>query len=94
VLVARRVTVALRWDFGAMRRWPCEWTVSVRSPSGYRGPTFGLFDASLDLRAERLQGLAPGWVFGAYRANPAEFSCEVQDEWDVATLLRLVLTEA
>jgi hypothetical protein len=92
-LVGPRVSLALRWDFGAMRRWPFEWTVSIRRRSPYRGPTFGLFDPSLDLLAEKPEGLAPDWIFGPYRENPAEFSCEVEDEWDVATLLRLVTSE-
>lgn len=56
-------------------------------------PTFGLFDLNVDLRAEHIEGLAPGFVFGRYRENPAEFTCEVEDEWDVATLLRFVFHE-
>ena len=92
-LVGRGVMIALKWDFGAMRSWPLEWTVSVRRRSPYLGPTFGLFDPDLDLRGHDVDGLGPGLVFGPYRQNPAEFSCEIQDEWDVATLLRLVFHE-
>jgi len=88
------VLVALKYDFGAGARWPREWTVSVQRPTPYRGPTFGLFDPSLDLRQAAVEGLMPEFVFGPYRENQAEFTCEVQDEWDVATLLRLVLDEA
>jgi hypothetical protein len=66
----------------------------VRRRSPYRGPTFGLFDAALDLRASPLEGFGPDWVFGPYRENQAEFSCELEDEWDVAAFLRLVLHEA
>jgi hypothetical protein len=93
-LAGRGVLVALKWDFGAMRQWPFQWTVSVRRRSPYLGPIFGLFEPSLDLRGERVEGLAPDFVFGPYRENPAEFTCEVEDEWDAATLLRLVLHEA
>jgi len=32
-------------------------------------------------------------VFAPYGDNQAEFSCELEDEWDVATFLRLVLHE-
>jgi hypothetical protein len=53
-----------------------------------------LFDPSLDLRQAKVVGLMPEFVFGPYRENQAEFTCEVQDEWDVVTLLRLVLDEA
>jgi hypothetical protein len=93
-LTGNGVLVALKWDFGTAPRWPREWTVSVRRPSPYRGPTFGLFDPSLDLRHEGVDGLGGGLVFGPYRENPAEFTCEVEDEWDVATLLRFVCYES
>jgi hypothetical protein len=33
-------------------------------------------------------------VFGPYRENASEFTCELEDEWDVATLLRFVFHEA
>jgi hypothetical protein len=87
-------TVALKWDFGAAARWPREWTLSVRRRSPYRGPTLGLFDPALDLRSAGVDGLSPEWVFGPYSENQAEFSCEVEDEWDVMTALRLLLHEA
>jgi len=87
------VMVALKWDFGARCRWPLEWTVSVRRRSPYLGPTFGLFDPAFDLRAHSAEGLSPELVFGPYRQNQAEFSCELEDEWDVATLLRFVFHE-
>jgi len=87
------VMVALRWDFGAMRNWPFEWTVSVRRRSPYLGPTFALFDPELDLRGAGVVGLGRDLVFGPYCTSPAEFTCELQDEWDVATLLRLVFHE-
>jgi len=93
-LERRGVHIALRLDFGRMRCWPLEWTVSVRRQAPYLGPTFGLFDANLDLRGERTEGLVPDWLFGSFRENPAQFSCELADEWDVVTLVRLVLHEA
>ncbi|HKY35750.1 MAG TPA: hypothetical protein VJN18_07425 [Polyangiaceae bacterium] len=86
--------VALKWDFGAACRWPREWTMSIRRRSPYRGPIVGLFDPSFDLRRVTASGLPPSLVFGPYRDNQAEFSCEVSDEWDVAMLLRLVFHEA
>ena len=94
VMLARECAmVAIKWDFGALCRWPKEWTVSVRRRSPYLGPTFGLFDPSQDLRGYRVPGLEPDFVFPAYRQSAAEFSCEVDDEWDVATLLRFVFHE-
>jgi hypothetical protein len=86
-LVGRDATVALKWNFGSGRRWPKEWTVSVRSSTPYRGPTVGLFDPALDLRADNPEGLAPDFVFPPYQLNAAQFSCELDDEWDVATVL-------
>jgi len=85
--------VALKRDFGIDCRWPCEWTLSVLKQSPYRGPTFGLFDPGLDLRRERVEGLSPDLLFGPYLENPARFSCDLVDEWDVATLLRLMFYE-
>jgi len=87
------VLVALKWDFGTTSSWPREWIVSVRRRSPYAGPTFNLFDPGIDLRREHIEGLGPELVFGPYRENPAEFSCELVDGWDVATLLRLVFHE-
>ena len=37
-----------------------------------------------------LDGLSPDYLFGPYRADQAEFSCVVKDQWDVATLLRIL----
>jgi len=86
--------VALKWDFGAGCRWPREWTVSVRRRLPYQGPTFGLFHPELDLRGEGVDGLSPDYVFAPFAENQAEFTCEVEDEWDVATLLRFVFHQA
>jgi hypothetical protein len=92
-LTRRGVMAAIRYDFGGLARWPKEWTVSVRRPAPYRGPTFGLFDPTVDLRRLRVDGLAPDLVFAPYRENQAEFTCELEDEWDVMTLLRLMFFE-
>ena len=92
-LIRRGVTVALKNDFGALARWPKEWNVSVRRPAPYRGPIFGLFDPNIDLRTTPIDGFPPELVFPAYAKNEAEFTCELDDEWDVMTLLRLVFHE-
>jgi hypothetical protein len=92
-LMGDGVMAALKWDFGATTRWPKEWIVSIRRRSPYRGPTFGLFDPAIDLRQVPVEGLVPDLVFAPYRENQAEFSCEVDDEWDVATLLRFAFHE-
>jgi hypothetical protein len=94
VLERAGILVALKWDFGATARWPREWTVTVRRRSAHGGPTFGLLESSVDLRRERVEGFAPELVFGPFHENPAAFSVELEDEWDVATLLRVVFHEA
>jgi hypothetical protein len=83
-------TVVLRWDYG-LPPSSRPWTLSVRCRPPYRGPTLALFDAQRDLRQSSISGLTPDWLFGPFAANPAEFSCDLEDEWDVMTLLRLVL---
>lgn len=91
------VTFALRFDFGS---WSLkhaevsEWVVSVDRRSPYRGPLFGLFDQDQDLRTIGADGLAPDYLFGSYRLDPARFSCLLRDEWDVATLLRIIAHES
>jgi len=90
------VAFALRFDFGSWslkHREICEWVVSVDRRSRYVGPLFGLFDVSEDLRAQAIDGLSPDYLFGSYRQNQARFSCLVRDEWDVATLLRILSHE-
>jgi hypothetical protein len=90
------VTFALRFDFGS---WSLkhaevsEWVVSVDRRSPYRGPLFGLFDESQDLRTFGVDGLGPDYLFGSYRQDPSRFSCLLRDEWDVATLLRIMAHE-
>lgn len=90
------VTFALRFDFGSltMRLGMREWAVSVRRRSKYLGPLFGLFDGTEDLRRAGFDGLAPDFLFGPYREDPARFTCLLRDEWDVATLMRLLAHEA
>lgn len=91
------VAFALRFDFGSWspkHREICEWVVSVDRRSRYVGPLFGLFDENEDLRAQAIDGLSPDYLFGSYRQNQARFSCLVRDDWDVATLLRILSHEA
>jgi hypothetical protein len=84
---------AIKYDIGATSRWPKEWMVSIRRRTPYQGPTFGLFDPTVDLRKVPVDGLGPDFVFAPYRENQSEFTCELDDEWDVATLLRFVFHE-
>lgn len=87
------VTFALRYDFGAWslkHREISEWVVSVHRRSPYRGPLFGLFDETQDLRVEGVEGLGPDFLFGSYRQDQARFSCLLCDEWDVAMLMRIM----
>lgn len=91
------VTFALRYDFGSWslkHREVSEWIVSVQRRSSYRGPLFGLFDATEDLRLIGVDGLDPDFLFGSYHQDQARFSCILRDEWDVATLMRIMAHEA
>ncbi len=88
------VTVALKFDFGSDANWPREWTVSIKRPSPYPGPIFALFDEDADLSNQATAGLGDAWTLPSFRKSPAAFTCELDDEWDVATLIRLVSHEA
>ena len=70
------------------------WVVSVQRRSPYLGSLFGLFDEAQDLRLIGVDGLVPDFLFGSYRQDPARFSCLLRDEWDVATLMRIMAHEA
>jgi hypothetical protein len=93
-IVTPGATFAFRYDFGTWSlKQPValsEWVLSVDLAAPYRGPTFGLFDETRDLRPEELDGLSPNYLFGPYRQDQARFSCVVKDQWDVATLLRIL----
>jgi len=96
-IVTPGVTFALRFDFGSWslkHRELSEWVLTVARRSPYLGPLFGLIDEHEDLRHLSVDGLAPDFLFGSYRQDPARFSCLVTDEWDVATLIRLLAHEA
>ncbi len=54
---------------------------------------FDPFAPTVDLRRDRIEWLDLGLVFDSYLENQTEFSYKSEDEWDVATLLRLVFYE-
>jgi hypothetical protein len=51
------------------------------------------FEEDLDLRAEKIDGLYPDYLFGSHRQDQARFSCLLRDEWEVATLTRILAHE-
>lgn len=90
-------TFALRFDFGSWslkHREICEWVVSVDRRSAYRGPLFGLLDETRDLRPLAIEGLSPDHLFGSYRQDQSRFSCLLRDEWEVATVMRILAHES
>jgi len=101
-IVTPAVTFALRHDFGGYalkhsEAFEFEWAVSVDRHLPYRGPLFGLIDEGLDLRTFRVDsvdGLAPDYLFGSYQQDQARFSCLMRDEWDVATLMQILVWNA
>ena len=70
-------------------RWPNAVVVSVHASSPI-GSVFGLFDPTLDLRIDAVDGMQTSLIFGPYRENQSQFSCELEDEWDLAMLVRIV----
>ena len=64
-----------------------------RSPLALPRTAVRPLDQDQDLRTIGADGLAPDYLFGSYRQDPARFSCLLRDEWDVATLLRLMVHE-
>ena len=68
-----------------------EWTVSVERPEPYRGSLQGLFDPELDLSGHSVSGLGDACSFPSFAQSPGRFTCRVDDEMDVATLIRLMV---
>ena len=85
-LEVKTTELIVRYEPG---RWPNALVVSVHS-SAPIGSVFGLFDPTLDLRIDAVEGMQPSLVYGPYRDNQSQFSCELEDEWDLAMLVRIV----
>ena len=86
-LKTTHATILLKCDFGVWRK--C-WTVSVDRQNSKSGPTYSLFDETIDLRAQGVMGFATDWVYPSYRYNPGKFLCNLGDEWDVSMLIQIV----
>ena len=70
-------------------RWPNAFLVSVEAASPVHS-LFGLFDPTLDLSGSRIPGMNPEWLFTSYSKDQKRFSCELEDEWDLAMLFRIL----
>jgi hypothetical protein len=77
----------IKYDFGV---YPEAWTVSVQSRVDFAPTTLGLFDPGRDLRPKAIAGFEQEWIYGPFSESQRQFTCEVQDEWDLACLFRLV----
>jgi hypothetical protein len=86
--VVNGVAFAVKWDFGRCPHWPHEWTVSVQRPAPHSGATLHLFDEHTDAR-DVTDGFGPDFTFPSYAESPQRFTCVVDDELDVATLIRI-----
>jgi len=86
-LAAGTVELIVKYDFST---FPETWTASVKTSNAKPQPTYGLFDPAADLRGRTISGFDTGMIYGSYSENPAQFSCELEDEWDVAALIRIV----
>ncbi len=83
------VQLTFKYDFGV---YPEAWTVSMSSGIDTAPTTLGLFDPGRDLRTKVIAGFQQEWIYGPYNENPNQFTCEVQDEWDLACLFRVVFS--
>jgi hypothetical protein len=84
-----KATIVLEQDFA---RWPDEWRVGVKLEKLYRGPLLGLFDPSKRVGGNREAVEELGQL--PFAENQRAFTCSVHDEWDVATLVRLMVTDS
>ncbi|TQE99331.1 MAG: hypothetical protein FKY71_09220 [Spiribacter salinus] len=70
-----------------------EWTASVQRPVAFTGDLYGLFDPSRDLRAVGVSGFGTEFTFGPFAERSDQFTCVVDDVWDVATLVRMMRSD-
>lgn len=91
--VVNGVAFAAKWDFGRCPRWPHEWLVSVQRRDPYLGPTLRLFDERTDVR-DVADGFGPDFTFPPFAEDRRRFTCAVDDELDVATLIRMLSLSA
>jgi len=87
-LAAGATEFIVKYDFGT---FPEAWTVSVKAATQKHQSTLGLFHPDANLRGKTIDGFDASMIFGSYAENPARFTCEVEDEWDLATLFRIVM---
>ena len=67
--------------------------ISAKSSKAHVGPTLGLFNRNTDLRLKPVSGFEPDWVYPPHCESPTRFSCELQDEWDLAAFIGLISNE-
>lgn len=70
---------------------PPYWTISVKREIDNKFDVVGLFDIQKDFSNEDIPGFKREWIYPSYLKNPRQFTCQVEDEWDVYTLVRLVI---
>lgn len=87
-LVAGATEFIVKYDFGT---FPEAWTVSVKAAANMHQSTLGLFRTDAELRGKTIDGFDSSMIFGPYAENPAQFTCEVEDEWDLAALFWIVM---
>ncbi len=89
-LKMENVELIIKYDFGI---FPERWTISAKSSHTNVGPTFGLFNPNTDFRLKKVTGFEPEWVYPPHYESPTQFTCELQDEWDLAAFIRLISNE-
>jgi hypothetical protein len=77
----------VKYDFGT---FPERWTISANTSKALVGSTLGLFNKNTDLRLMTVNGFQPEWLYPPYRESQTRFSCELRDEWDLATFIRFI----
>jgi hypothetical protein len=88
-LAAGATEFIVKYDFGT---FPEAWTVSMKVATHRYQSMLGLFHPDADLRGKRIDGFDASMIFGPYAENPTQFTCEVEDEWDLVTLFRIVMS--
>lgn len=81
----------LKTVFGPL---PPYWNVSIERNADNRFNVIGLFNEKIDHTNENIPGFEREWIYPSYFENPRRFTCQLDDEWDVYALIRLVVFNA
>jgi|GEM_PF-1416106 len=89
-LEIKPIKFIMKTDFGVL---PPYWTISVIRDDDSDLKTYGIFNPEEDLRGANISGFSEEWIFPPYSISHTKFTCQVDDEWDVYALIKIIIAD-